>query len=478
MERRMEKQSLIEEIKTPTVEFVKQAFLSILDRPPRPEELDQYTTTSFFQLYGDLLSQWRALQHDQELPVTKSVVANQLGDVPVLMLMRDDRVYCEYTLKRMLQCVRHAVQARGGRAHFYIYENDSIDGTDNFLHALQAGATDVTVLCEQLKHQKGTTAEFMRSSNRCSRMALYRNALVALAFAHVKTSAITLLVDTNVFFTQETIWQLVDAAITDNVTLALACTEDVHHAGHYYDTYAYVCVNDVADAFSRFRYNCPLLECTHCCYHHDLLSRRLHKFTLKTKRLHEVHSAFGGLGVIQSRYLMRSAWSSTDGLCEHVAFCRTLRQHGGRICVVPWARARWQMTLDMRALHNKDTIQAMRMFDRPYNHKLLSSVPQEKRHVVSSHYQSRNPYSKPRDLHPQPQPSEPQKYRHPQPSEPRTAELQDLQPRSSEPRSSELQDLQPQPSEPRSSELQDLQPQPSEPRSSELQDLQPRSSEP
>ena len=60
---------------------------------------------------------------------------------------------------------------------------------------------------------------------------------------------------------------------------------------------------------------------------------------LENNNIVYVNSAFAGMCLIKSEILDKIEWSS-DGLCEHINFCKEVRKYG-KIILIPWLENFW-----------------------------------------------------------------------------------------------------------------------------------------
>lgn len=323
-------------------------FQAVLGRPPRPEEIDEFTGSSTCQLNHTLLRTWQQTYAGPIL-ATKPPRPDL---VPVLMLMRNDEYYIEHFLPHLMERITKTLHEWQMWPHFYMFENDSSDATPKLLTEIATGRDNVTLVSERLNHLAPKNAT-ERSSARAGRIAFYRNSLVGLALTDIQRSRISIMIDTNVIFDQATLNALTAVMMdkkTAHVGLALAMTESYDVPNHYYDTYAYTCLQDADRLFGLRRKACPVIECLKCRTPRPSRPvNTLRPMSKKQKVLHEVASAFGGLGVFDSRVLERIYWSSERDLCEHVAMCQRVRRLNRSVVIVPWARAMWAQNLSESA---------------------------------------------------------------------------------------------------------------------------------
>jgi hypothetical protein len=159
-----------------------------------------------------------------------------------------------------------------------------------------------------------------------------------MALPGILSAPAVVLIDTDVVFPPTTLTRLLDVVEAKDVGMATACTRDARQPGHYYDTFAYVGV-DEDPTVSVSRRTCALKTCAQC----RPRCRRGASAPINPKdpRPHVVASAFAGLAVLRPAALLSAEWRSDNNLCEHVRFCQEMRASGHQVVVAPTARAEW-----------------------------------------------------------------------------------------------------------------------------------------
>jgi len=308
-------------------------FAEILRREPTEMEYHRLERGAFLDVYNTVLRLWKrtAMQEPTVEPTAVSVV-------PVMMLFRDNEEYCRRCLPDIMRTVSNAVSLMGWRARFYFYENNSADRTVALLREL-AAFFPIVLRSEALPLPPASECSGERTTTRCSRMALCRNAVMAMALPDLVRAPVALLMDTNVFASADTIIGVV-AAVMGNprVGMATACTKDARNIMHYYDTFAYLCTEDPDPSVSVHRYQCMLDGCAECAARRRPHVRLVHP---AQSSLFDVASAFGGLAALRPGAMLLSEWYSANNLCEHIEFCRCMRRSGFRVVLVPSAHAEW-----------------------------------------------------------------------------------------------------------------------------------------
>lgn len=298
--------------------------------PPR----HQFST--YFDLYQYCLYQWQQQRDSFVWPA-------QTQTIPILMLLHNNEAYCQTLLPVMLNVFQKELGHQGYRCQFFFYENNSTDQTAALLQQL-ALTYPIAVCSEQLdcdfKDFQG--CNLARSSVRCRHLARLRNALLGMALPAIVRAPFLFLLDTNIYCSQSTVTQLVATLQQQsNIGMVTACTMQLDHPSHYYDTYAYTDLQERATN-SITRYTCALANCPHC----QKKKRRMPLFSFNTAAW-PVASAFAGVAALNPLATLTGAWYSDNNLCEHVYYCAKLREAGYQIFLVPSAQAIWAPHFDL-----------------------------------------------------------------------------------------------------------------------------------
>jgi glycosyltransferase involved in cell wall biosynthesis len=234
------------------------------------------------------------------------------------------------TLPRLLATL--AAMEAGHRCEFeyFVGENGSDDDTVPLLRQFLATREGRLVT-------PGNTAALDRLP-RIERIARLRNAL--LDAVRPLVSDWVLLVDTGIHFDPGVLARLFALSPTAR-GIAMLCaygTEVFRRTPdngqritqfHYYDTYAFRGEDDIGHWP-----HCVFAACRKCAQHVPRRVERPHDGLLR------VNSAFGGLALVDSRVLNLPdvRWEATregdELVCEHIHFCRMLRQQSGRAVAV------------------------------------------------------------------------------------------------------------------------------------------------
>lgn len=253
--------------------------------------------------------------------------------ISVVWLCRNSQNYLPYlfdTLAKIEKAYRCEFE-------YFIAENGSTDNTckliSDFLYSREGKIITF-----------GNTAKLDQLS-RIERIASLRNML--LDSIRPLTSDWVLLLDTDIYFEYSVLADLFALSPSDR-KIGMLCaygTEsfpDSDGAGwrtqcHYYDTYAFLTDDD-----RLYWPSCVFEKCEKCSSQIPDVPR------IKTAGTVEVHSAFGGLALINSKVLNNAQvrWGTVplsentdikwEGipqgemlLCEHIYFCKMLRQTSG-----------------------------------------------------------------------------------------------------------------------------------------------------
>ena len=315
---------------------VKDLFRERLGVEPDEVEIEALVKQPYVHIYSRILQLFK--RQGRPLAETRTNV------VPVLMLFRNNESYIETSLPTILDVLQRALELLHMRPRFYFYENNSKDNTRHLLRRV-AEERDTMLVTEDLPDVKQGGD---RTSTRCKRMALCRNAVMSMALPDIVSAPLVLMLDTNVFFSVNTVLHLAHAlTISPRVGMTTACTMDARNPEHYYDTYAYMDLKDLQRRnpyISVHRYHCMLRTCNQCAHF-----QRLYLETINPNQpaVRDVASAFAGIAALRPAAMLSSQWFSQNNLCEHIDFCKHMRQAGYRVCLLPYAHAEWAATFDL-----------------------------------------------------------------------------------------------------------------------------------
>jgi hypothetical protein len=254
-------------------------------------------------------------------------------DAVVLMPTRNNAEYWQTTFPSLYKIM----QDQWNTVLFFIWENDSTDGTNVLLDQLSSALNNIHVMHDHLPSINALT---LRCTARTARLALIRNALMGWAMPFITLTTRVILLDTNVVFTKQTLVYLEKAIVKDHVkdinpdaacnndTISMACadTREAQEPTHYYDTYALQLCNETYAKANNTK--CLWQTCRKCQGPYDNMNQNNII----------VRSAFGGLAMLLGSSWPGPWWQSLYNECEHVSFCQQLPGHA---VIVPQAKAVW-----------------------------------------------------------------------------------------------------------------------------------------
>lgn len=209
---------------------------------------------------------------------------------------------------------------------YYVYENDSIDGTKHVLNDFKIGH-ELTLLSEDIQAHAYARNE---SPSRIEHLANCRNKLLSMRPFKYEW---TVLVDSDMFFHASLFDQFLKREKPADL-VALCCNGKdkqncVHHGlgtnicQHYYDTYAMV------TSHGHWIYNQFQMSCNHFLTREDI-DLWNHDHMVK------VDSAFGGVAFYKTEHFNKTDCVYKPSLCkvtnktmsEHIHFNKCLRKYG------------------------------------------------------------------------------------------------------------------------------------------------------
>lgn len=208
-------------------------------------------------------------------------------------------------LEKTLRCFK-ICEDNGYEFTYYIFENDSIDDTKEIVKDFLANRTGRFCSC----NFKTTMWEHVVDRLRVKDMAFYRN--MCKGMRQTTPSEYTLVVDTNISFSNDTLDQLLYPLLNDSSVVAtFPYTQTAH--GEYYDTYALRTIDD-----------------------HKRLS-------FSTGSYIYVNSAFGGMCVLKSCHYSLVSYGIPDSLHdnEHVFLNNQLKELG-ELIICKKAISEWE----------------------------------------------------------------------------------------------------------------------------------------
>lgn len=258
--------------------------------------------------------------------------------ISVFGLFRDS----ENTLNECLERLDNLQRISNYDFEFFFYENDSHDNTRGILSEWSKGRK-AKLYYEDIGTQKYGS---VTSNDRIVLLSYYRNKLKRLAGK--LDSKFSLLLDTDIVFSNKDVEALIDSLDDQTVAMATANTRQIEipdvlfnaTTDSYYDVFA--CRDYYFNSCYYFS-DCPLIL--------DLDRNRWNE-NLPVK----VSSAFGGLAVAKTKAYNNSQWS-TCGSSEHVNFCKEISKFGD-ISIVPYCKPR--AIIDMSTV-NPEVVEMCRL---------------------------------------------------------------------------------------------------------------------
>lgn len=263
---------------------------------------------------------------------------------PVIFLMRNAKVYLRWVFPHVYSAIYKALDGMNlPPPCFYVYENNSTDGTDALLRGFE-GPNFVVCLDTCPMHML-PSGSLPRSTARCRPMADMRNASVVMALRHLLRSDLCLVADTSVWINSKSICGLIQGVTAQKLDIATPFT--MLKDNHYYDTFALVHVDEISTNV-RLRRDC-FVDCKSCAKwrQDNHFAQRIPTVDMNRKDPLKVQSAFGGMACARSSVVRKMRWASTNDLCEHVAFGKGLN-----VGIVMDSQAWWHH--DMTMINIKD----------------------------------------------------------------------------------------------------------------------------
>lgn len=232
---------------------------------------------------------WRVMEGRARMRASSAVICG---------LCRDTALQLRSTIARVERLAQMF-----GHCAVLVYENDSIDGTDEILMQWSKSSTTVHVISERLEQPRLAGASRLRTG----RMAYYRNRCREAILEHFSDFDFVIVVDmdllggwsydgvANTFGHEE--WDVVGS---NGLSFAVL---DAPHTYEYVDAFAYRAVGQTQ------------------------VLRESHAIRLpRGEPLVPVWSCFGGLGVYRMECFHTARYDGAE--CEHVRFHQSLREQG------------------------------------------------------------------------------------------------------------------------------------------------------
>jgi len=253
--------------------------------------------------------------------------------IAVVLLLRNNQAYLPY-LFDTLQAVETKYDCI---FQYYIYENDSTDNTADMCRqfiATRKGMMWNEVLKSSFENN-GTA--FIR----INRIAKARNRLLELSRDYITQCDWCLFIDSDIMFKPETLFEMFSCQPKARNIVMMTCTtlelmptrqqDNIQYVteSHYYDTFAYVRLDDVM----------PYPMCCHSlCQNAECVTlRKKDMWHETTSEFDEVRSAWAGFVLIDSAAFQNTTvmWKAIrmaggESLCEHLYLCDSLRCTTGK----------------------------------------------------------------------------------------------------------------------------------------------------
>lgn len=239
--------------------------------------------------------------------------------ISVLGLFRDSEEFINQTLSSLDNL------SKLGDFDFYFYENDSIDNTKNILSNWFCSKKG-KLINETLNTPKfGSVPDITR----LVLLSHYRNKIKS--FVKKSDSKYSLLIDTDVFFTEENFFSLY-AFLEKNpyAVMAVSNTRQNQVPDLLYNKTS----DSFHDAFTlRDEFNNSGLYFTDCPF---VLEKHRDQWSNNTPI--RIQSGFGGFSLVRTHLLKKEeCYWSTCGNCEHVNFCYSISKFGS-IYLLPYCK--------------------------------------------------------------------------------------------------------------------------------------------
>ena len=243
---------------------------------------------------------------------------------------------------------------------FFIYENNSTDGTKEAIHAF-------------MQHRKGrfvcenvTNPNFFEGGieiQRASHMAMLRQKLKQQhGKKAIEDSDYVFILDSDVIFDLETLEHMIrtfhsvsDCVMTSGYSICYDTFQNSSKkAQHYYDSLAFISNDGIS--YKENDNTCLFDSCNRCLTHRKVFNIKIPNEKLISSTLpFEVKSAFGSLSLVDPKTYNKINYSLEDDHdyhCEHHAFAEKMRKYGNII-------------VDPR-IKLFTTIPSLRLFDQIY----------------------------------------------------------------------------------------------------------------
>lgn len=271
---------------------------------------------------------------------------NDVNSISVLCLVKDNEKWLKYAFGRFQQMET----LYNVTFSYFFFENNSKDQSKELINRFIANRPGSMLFTDTLPPFKNLGVNY----DRVNRLAGLRNRLIN-SVTPLQTDW-TLLIDTDIYFNPESLQKLFDVQpAKQNIAMVTPYAKEIYtgkmikkqekslanvdenrifSVNHYYDTFAFVDIQD-----KNYWPNCNFQACNRCAEARKVTD----KSTLipAEQEVVDVRSAFAGFAIVETKYLNDSdvRWKTIDlfgkyAICEHVAFCDALKHKSGKRIVI------------------------------------------------------------------------------------------------------------------------------------------------
>ena len=246
-------------------------------------------------------------------------------NIAIFILFKNNQVYLPYFFRKMIQLEQKY------NIEYYIYENDSTDGTKKLLKEFMKNRKGRLIITtkDNDKSIKGVSLE------RGNKMAFLRNENKQLGI-NTKADYI-FIIDSEVYF-ETNIFDMMIYTINSNFDYGMVTPFDICYSNydnspkpHYYDSLAMVLNNGISHKENGN--SCMFENCKRCIEKRKKKDIHLDSFLLDRINKHEVKCAFGGLALLRKDVFIKVEWGSA--VCEHHYLCNKIQKLGKKIIIDP-----------------------------------------------------------------------------------------------------------------------------------------------
>ena len=206
---------------------------------------------------------------------------------------------------------------------FYIYENNSTDLTKEKLLNFIKNRKGFIILENKFKSLNYSGISGERGNFMCT----LRNNLKE----HHKQlySEYVLLLDSDVVFTERTLYNMLDIIDKDNIVMVTPyciCWKNYvnNKDYHYYDSLAVITNDNIS--YKDNLNTCLFNTCKRCISYRSSNNVKINNKYLIDNRINKVKSAFGGFVLLKTKIYNKINWGNT--ICEHHSFCDDVNKYG------------------------------------------------------------------------------------------------------------------------------------------------------